>query len=297
VLPKISIITPSLNQDSFLEETILSVLQQDYPNFEYIIIDGGSSDNSLDIIKKYKDRLSYWVSEKDAGQADAINKGFLHATGDALNWLNSDDLLSPGALQVVGEACLKFPKSELWFGDFEVIDKKGEILLARKSPIFSYRQLYFGRQLSCQPAVFFRRKVLEKIGCLDEKYNFCLDLEFWIRAARMRCTFQQIKKTLASTRLHGASKTILLQKVLHQEHKDILNRYGGLRIVKDSVIEDQYFTILNRFWRIVSAANRFFFRGDCNFGKIGNAIEKVNHTDSPLNRNEKAEGRSEIINL
>ncbi len=283
MLPKISITTPSLNQEMFLEETILSVLKQDYPNLEYIIIDGGSSDNSVGIIKKYEDHLSYWVSEKDRGQADAINKGFLQSTGDALNWLNSDDLLVPGALRAVGEAYSKFPKSEFWFGDFNVIDKQGQIICTRKSPFFSYHQLFYGRQLSSQPAVFFRRQVLEKIGYLNEKYDFCLDLEFWIRAARMRCQFQQIKKKLASTRLHDAAKTTLLQKVLYKEHKSILNRYGGLGIAEGYAIEDYYFTFLNKFWRCVSAANRCFYRGDWSLGQIGNALELVKSTDSHLN--------------
>lgn len=283
MLPKISIITPSLNQEMFLEETILSVLQQDYPNLEYIIIDGGSSDDSVGIIKKYEECLSYWVSEKDSGQANAINKGLIKATGDALNWLNSDDLLVPGALRAVGEAYLQFPKSEFWFGDFDVIDKQGQLFFSRKSPFFSFRQLFYGRQLSSQPAVFFKRQVFEKIGYLNEKFNFCIDLEFWIRAARMRCPFQQIKKTLASTRLHGAAKTTLLQKVLHKEHKSVLNRYGGLGIAEGSAIEDHYFTLLNRFWRLVSAANRCFYRGDWSFGRIGNALDLLKRTDSHLN--------------
>ena len=283
MLPKISIITPSLNQEMFLEKTILSVLQQDYPNLEYIIIDGGSSDDSVGIIKKYEECLSYWVSEIDSGQANAINKGFIQSTGDALNWLNSDDLLVPGALRAVGETYLKFPKSELVFGDFDIIDKQGQLIFTRKSPFYNFRQLVYGRQLSSQPAVFFKRQVLEKIGYLNEKLNFCMDLEFWIRAARMRCPFRQIKKTLASTRLHGSAKTTLLQNVLQKEHKSILNRYRRLGIAEGSAIEDHYFFLLNRFWRFVSAANRFFYRGDWSFGKIGNALELLERNDSHLN--------------
>ena len=281
--PKISIVTPTYNQGQFLEETILSVLNQCYPNLEYIIIDGGSVDNSVNIIKKYEDRLSYWVSERDSGQTSAINKGFKQSTGDAINWLNSDDMLVPGALRAVGEACMKFPKSEFWFGDFDVIDNKGQIMFSRKSPVFSYRQLLYGRQLSCQPAVFFRRHVLERIGFLDETFDFCMDIEFWIRAVRLRCKFQQLKKTLALARVHGKTKTILHQDVLYEEHKSVLKKYDGLGLAEDSAIEDYYFTFLNRFWRLTAAANRFIFRGDCTFGKVGKVSEILKRAESHLN--------------
>jgi len=171
--PRISIITPSYNQGQFLEETILSVLNQNYPNLEYIIIDGGSTDNSVEIIKKYEDRLAYWVSEKDRGQTHAINKGFKRATGDIVNWLNSDDLLEQGALKILAKEIEKNPAADFYFGDFSVIDSEGRKLFYRKSPPYQFATLFWGRQLSSQPAVFFRRNLLENIGYLDENLNFC----------------------------------------------------------------------------------------------------------------------------
>ena len=255
----------------------MSVLSQDYPNLEYIIFDGGSTDNSVDIIKKYEDRLTYWVSEQDHGQTHAINKGFKKAAGEIVNWLNSDDLLAPGALQTVGEGFAEFPESEFCFGDFDMIDKEGQIIFSRKSPSYRFRQLLYGRQLSSQPAVFFRRNVLEKIGYLDETFSFCMDLEFWIRAAQQGCIFHQIKKPLALARMHGDAKTTLLQNVLHEEHKSVVKKYGGLGLAEGSAIEDHYYTFLNRFWRFIAASNRCVFRGDWTFGRAGKALKPVQH--------------------
>jgi len=280
--PKISIVTPSYNQGQFLEETILSIISQNYPNLEYIIIDGGSTDDSVDIIDKYKDRLTYWVSEKDQGQTHAINKGLKKATGEIMNWINSDDLLTPGALQAVGQMFADFPESEFCFGDFDVIDKGGQMIFSRKSPPYHYRQLFYGRQFSYQPAVFFRRHVLEKIGRLDETLNFCMDLEFWIRATRQGCTFHQIKKPLALARMHGDAKTTLLQNVLHEEHKSVVKKYGGLGLAESSAIEDQCYTFLNRFWRFVAAVNRCICRGDWTFGRAYKALKSVQRTASHL---------------
>ncbi len=152
--PKISIVPSSYNQGQFLEETVLSVLNQNYPNLEHIIIDGGSTDNSVDIIKKYEDQLAYWVSEKDKGQTHAINKGFKHSNGEILNWLNSDDLLAPGALHVIAEEFSKNPRVDFFFGDFTIIDKEGRVIFSRKSPPYCFYTLFYGRQLSSQPAVF-----------------------------------------------------------------------------------------------------------------------------------------------
>jgi len=273
--PKISIITPSYNQGQFLEETIRSVLDQDYPNLEYIIIDGGSTDNSVEIIKKYEAHLAYWVREKDRGQTNAINKGFKRATGDILNWLNSDDLLAPRALRAVAAAFDKCPDADFYFGDFKVIDNRGRNMFSRKSPPYHFATLFWGRQLSNQPAVFFKRSVPEDIGYLDESLNFCMDTEFWIRAARHRKIFHQIKKPLAMARLHGDAKTAQLQKVLHEEHKSIVRRYRQWRLAEGSILEDKYYTVLNRLWRFVAAFNRCVYRGDWTFGMANKALKSI----------------------
>lgn len=259
--PRISIITPSYNQGQFLEDTILSILSQDYPNLEYIIIDGGSTDNSVDIIKKYEKHLAYWVSEKDRGQTHAINKGFKKATGEIVNWLNSDDLLAPNALSALAAGAAENPDADFYYGDYSVVDVNGAPMLVRKSAPYLFQSLFWGRQLSNQPSVFFKRSLLEEIGYLDETKQFCMDTEFWIRAAVNGCTFQQIKSELGITRLHAETKTALLQQRLHEEHKMIVNKHrtdkGG-----PSDINNTYFIFLNRFFRFINAARRCMFRGD-----------------------------------
>lgn len=273
--PTISIITPSYNQGQFLEETILSVLNQNYPNLEYIIIDGGSTDSSVDVIKKYEDRLAYWVSEKDRGQTQAINKGFKQSTGDILNWLNSDDLLAPGALRVIADEFSKHPRADFCFGDFTIIDIEGRVIFSRKSPPYHFHTLFYGRQLSSQPAVFFRRSVIENIGFLDETLNFCMDTEFWIRAASQGMRFRQTKRLLAMARMHGDAKTTQLQKLLHEEHKDIVRRYRAWRLFEGGTTGDFGYTFLNRFWRFVAAMNRFIYRKDKTFMMAANALRKT----------------------
>ncbi len=129
---KVSVITPSYNQAEFLEKTILSVINQDYSNIEYIIIDGGSTDGSIDIIRKYENRLAYWVSEKDSGQSHAINKGLSLCTGDLVNWLNSDDLLMPSAIRILVEYYNKYPEIKLFYGDRLIIGSNDQVFEARE---------------------------------------------------------------------------------------------------------------------------------------------------------------------
>jgi len=275
--PKISIVTPSYNQGQYLEDTILSILNQNYPNLEYIIIDGGSTDNSVDIIKEYKDHLAYWVSEKDRGQTHAINKGFKKATGEIVNWINSDDLLSPGALQAIAEASDKCRDADFYFGDFTIIDYKGQKIFSRKSPPYHFVTLFWGRQLSSQPAVFFRQSVLDRIGYLDESLNFCMDIEFWVRAACNGAKFKQIKSPLGIARIHGDAKTARLQQVLHDEHKMVVRRYNSLRVFKkNNTVEDLSYTFMNRFFRMLAATNRMIFRGDFSFLQASNALAALN---------------------
>ena len=170
-LPLVSIITPSFNQARYLEDTIRSVLGQDYPRVEYSIIDGASSDGSVDIIRKYADKLTWWVSEKDSGQAEAINKGFVRAQGEIVAWLNSDDTYLPEAISAAVKAFQKNPDVVLVYGNLLAIDEHGQTI-----NLLNYNQLSL-KDLLCfqiigQPAVFFRREALEKVGNLDITYHF-----------------------------------------------------------------------------------------------------------------------------
>ncbi len=178
--PLVSIITPSFNQAAFLEQTIKSVLDQDYPSIEYLVTDGGSTDGSVDIIKRYAKRLTWWVSEKDKGQADAINKGFARAKGEFIAWVNSDDYYQPGAISSAVAVLQANPDVGLVFGDVQVVDREGRILNNLHYGDWTLADLMTFHIIG-QPAVFMRRSVLEKAGYLDLKYHFMLDHQLWLR--------------------------------------------------------------------------------------------------------------------
>ncbi|RMF85104.1 MAG: glycosyltransferase [Nitrospinota bacterium] len=206
--PQISIVTPSYNQGAFLEETIRSVLLQGYPHLEYIIIDGGSDDQSLDVIRRYAPWLAYWVSEPDRGQSHAINKGLACSTGEILAWLNSDDFYLPGTLGRVAEEFHTHPELSLLYGDALFVD-------AESTPLWPYR----GRETTLlekleywkgwhvpQPTTFFRRDLYLRIGPLEETFHYGLDYEYFLRAALVY-PFHYLPATLATYRRHEMSKT------------------------------------------------------------------------------------------
>jgi len=220
--PKISIVTPSYNQAEFLERTIFSVLNQNYPNLEYIIIDGGSTDGSVEIIKKYEKYLAFWVSEPDNGQADAINKGFLKATGEIVGWLNSDDFyVGRDVVSRVVQATEHSPAS-IFYGDDFLISKNGKILRFRRAPFPRLQKLLAFSRIS-QPALFFRSTVIKQER-LDESLNYSLDREFWIRLNQKGFQFKYIPMVLAATRLHSQRKMIRGLKESREETKRVLDR-------------------------------------------------------------------------
>jgi GT2 family glycosyltransferase len=179
----ISIITPSYNQAAYLEQTIQSVLGQDYPRIEYIVVDGASTDDSPDIIKRYADKLAWWVSEKDLGQADAINKGLARANGEIIAWLNSDDYFRPGAVSAAVKAFEQNPDAIMVYGDMLAVDEHGQGINTLKYKQLSLKDLLCF-QIIGQPAVFFRRSALEKAGLLDTSFHYLLDHHLWIRIAQ-----------------------------------------------------------------------------------------------------------------
>jgi glycosyltransferase involved in cell wall biosynthesis len=204
--PLISIITPSFNQGKFLESTVRSVLAQDYPNIEYILIDGGSTDNSLEILQKYQDHFAYWESVPDQGQAHAINKGFQRATGEFIAWLNSDDLYMAGAISQAVKALQRNPDAGMVFGDGVVIDAENRLLdLHRYKDYTAFDLLCFDVLL--QPATFMRRSVLEKVGLLREDYHLIMDHELWIRIASL-VPIQHVSQFWAAERTYPEAKTM-----------------------------------------------------------------------------------------
>jgi glycosyltransferase involved in cell wall biosynthesis len=208
--PLISIVTPSYNQGEFLEETIRSVLLQGYPNLEYIIIDGGSNDNSIEIIKKYEKNLTYWVSEKDRGQSHAINKGFKKATGEIYCWLNSDDYFLPDALRRFAQASITSKDSVAWAGVAVKIDKSGKetgTIQPRVDGDVEFFSDWWISSRIMQPACAFRGAEFNKIKGLNEKLHYAMDFDLWIKL-RKQGRFSTIDENIACARFHSENKTI-----------------------------------------------------------------------------------------
>jgi glycosyltransferase involved in cell wall biosynthesis len=204
--PLVSIVTPSYNQAAYLEATIHSVLAQDYAPLEYLIVDGASQDGSSQIIQRYAGRLAWWVSEADHGQAEAINKGFQHAKGEIVAWLNSDDVYLPGAVQSAVDALQAEPGAGMVYGDAITIDPSGRPMNRLAFGEWELADLMNFRVI-CQPAVFMRRAVLEKAGYLDTSYHFMLDHHLWLRMARL-APIQYIPQLWAADRHHPAAKNV-----------------------------------------------------------------------------------------
>ncbi len=202
----ISIITPSYNQADFLEQTILSVLDQDYSQIEYMIVDGASSDGSVGIIEKYSERLAWWVSEADSGQACAINKGFARAGGEIIAWLNSDDYYLPNTISTVMQLFAKNPEAGIIYGDVLSVDGAGNPINVQRFQSYTLDDLMALKIIS-QPAVFMRRSVLEEAGYLDDSYHFLLDHHLWLRMAQL-APMIYTPQILAAARYHDNAKNI-----------------------------------------------------------------------------------------
>ncbi len=200
----VSIVTPSFNQAAYLEQTMRSVLDQDYADIEYIVVDGNSTDGSVDIIRKYESHLAYWVSEKDTGQAEAINKGMARAKGEIVAWLNSDDYYLPGAVSSALEAFGKYPAAVLVYGDMLAVDGQGQTINLLKYQSLALEDLLCF-QIIGQPAVFMRRAAFEKAGGLDPTFHFLLDHHLWIRMAQQG-PIVHVDQTWSAARYHVAAK-------------------------------------------------------------------------------------------
>ncbi len=204
--PLVSIITPSFNQAAFLDKTMQSVLEQDYPAVEYLVVDGGSTDESVQIIRKYQDRLAWWVSEKDSGQAEAINKGIVRAKGEYIAWLNSDDYLMPGAITAAVRALQTNPEAGFVFGNVRVVNPAGLVLNTLSYGDWGLAEL-MSFHIIGQPAVFVRRSALDKAGLLDTTYHFLLDHHLWLRLATNN-EMKYIPQLLASAHYHEGCKNL-----------------------------------------------------------------------------------------
>ncbi len=210
---KISLITPCFNAANYIEETIDSVLTQDWPDIEYIIVDGGSTDGTTDIIRKHSARLAWWVSERDAGQVDALNKGFARATGEIVGFINGDDVLLPGALRAVAEAFGQEKQTDLIYGEVQWIDGSGERSGSHRGHISNLAEaldiygVWWAQRQWVQPEVFYRRSLKERVGAFDGRYNLAFDFDFWVRCFRADASVRRLPRELVKFRLHENQKS------------------------------------------------------------------------------------------
>lgn len=224
--PKISVITPSYNQCKYIESTIESVLSPNYPNLEYIIIDGGSTDGSVDIIRNYQDKLAYWVSETDQGQTDALNKGFARATGDIFCWLCSDDLLESWTLWEVANYFQNNPEVSCVYGDTTWIDAENRLICKRKELPFNRFIFLYEHNFIPQPSTFWRRDLHEEIGLLNPEFEVSMDADLWLRFSE-KTTLHHVSRPWSCMRLYSEQKTQRLKSRADEERRILCQKYFG----------------------------------------------------------------------
>ena len=222
----VSIVTPSYNQGKYLERTMQSVFAQNYPHIEYILIDGGSNDGSLEIIHKYEKRISFWVSKKDQGQTDAINEGFSHAKGEIFAWLNSDDTYLPNAAAEAVELLQKQQELGLVYGDANYIDKNDQIIGKFPAAQTDLKRLKRGYVHIPQQAAFFRAELWKRVAPLDPSFYFAMDYDLWIRLAKIS-QLKYISSTWANFRLHPDGKSVNADERCWPEMLRVHYREGG----------------------------------------------------------------------
>lgn len=222
--PRITVVTPSYNQARFLRATLKSIHDQKYPNLEHIVMDGGSTDGSVEIIQEFENHIAYWVSERDKGQTDALIKGFSRATGEILAWLNSDDLYEPQTLWEVADVFTRYPEVQFIYGDALWIDTEGKVLKPKKEIPFNWFIWLYDHNYIPQPSAFWRRELYEAVGGLDPRFDLAMDADLWARFAE-RTKPVHIRRIWSRMRLYPEQKNQRLRALSNQEDEIIRKRY------------------------------------------------------------------------
>jgi glycosyltransferase involved in cell wall biosynthesis len=263
-LPSISIVTPTLNQASYIKTTVDSVLTQDYPNLEYLVLDGGSMDGTREILDSYGERLS-WRIEPGTGQSRAINQGWGETGGEIITWVNSDDTYYPGTLQQVGSFFLQHPEVDMLYGDCDYVDSNGRFLRTYPTRDFNYLELLRRTENYIpQPATFFRRRVLNRVGFLDETLAYVMDFDYWLRVGFSHCIVHLPGK-LAALRLQPDAKSIAHLDMFASELVRVYQKFFSQAGLPQEILDLE----------IDAMANIYFRAADCAFW--GNDLPSARH--------------------
>lgn len=269
--PSISVVTPSFNQGNFIERTILSVLSQNIPEMDYVIFDGGSNDETVNILAKYSNHV-HWVSEADRGQTHAVNKGIQATKGEIIAWLNSDDIYYPDALAIVQSYFEEHPDVDVVYGDANHIDINDEKIEPYYTEPWNFERLKDVCFL-CQPAVFFRRRIVETAGLLNETLRYCMDYEYWVRLAMKGAKFAYIPCTLSGSRMYADNKTLSARLQVHAEINSMLKE--KFQKVPDRWLFNYAHAEIDH-WRIDRERQKHLFIGLVSFRSIIAAL-RWNH--------------------
>ncbi len=254
IYPKISVITPSYNQKDYLERTILSVINQKYQNLEFIIIDGGSTDGSIEIIEKYQEYIHYWISEKDSGQSNAINKGIMHATGDWICWQNSDDVFLDGCFEELCEVINENQDANLIFGNIILIDSDDILIRELNYVKPNFNSIFYEGMVISNQSAFWKKNVHIHIGYLSEKFTYAFDYDWFLRLSKLGKIIH-VNSFWGAFRIQSMAKTSLFPEKYKSEFESIRNQYG-------STINLKWLYIFRRFMLLILMGNfNYILRG------------------------------------
>lgn len=255
--PKISVIVPSYNQGPFLEHCLNSIVCQGYPNLELIVIDGGSTDNSREILENFNSYITYWVSKKDKGQSDAVNRGILRSTGDIIGWINSDDIYLDKCLFSASKLFHENPNWDIVFSNYYFVDKESRVIKKRKEIPFDFNiYLWTHDCYHANCAGFFRKRVFDRVGLLNESLNYGMDYEFYLRSYQQGCIIRHSDSYWGAYRLHDNSKSVSSTKHMKNEGLLIAKMFYPQNISGSNILKKQ---LHYKFLRIIRKVTKFSY--------------------------------------